>query len=416
MKLIETLKTNFFSIIFFVATIWLLNDVFSIDLLNLLLLVGGFLFIFSTRYLEKFWGGQNKSNVLFAVAILIVSYVFFESPINIAAFLLGCNLAALYNQVSLIDKKTFDVSIINVIGISNILLFSGIEKFRGANKLDQTDIQLTIPLVVLASLMVLALSFFAYSVLSKRTTSHLKSKITFVGYLIFAVALLAFTYPIYKEVGFDTMFIPLICGVIAGFMRGFINPKTIFNDILEVVMCILLPFQISGFMGIGLAILTFFISFYIVGALINSQKTISIISLAKFTPLLFLLASQEIRENQGLISRLDIINGYQLAWLLIAIIVIKFVTSYFKVFRQWLTKNEIQRLLTSAIPLLTLLLFVTMIRFGRAESTVALVTGFVAFLYMFSLYESKIRKAELRLASSLSQFVGILSFLVLTTF
>ncbi|MDQ5981526.1 MAG: hypothetical protein QG570_275, partial [Patescibacteria group bacterium] len=285
-----------------------------------------------------------------------------------------------------------------------------------ANKLDEGDIQLTIPLIILISLMMYVLNLLAYSALSKKFTKHIKAKITMVSYLVYVTLLFIVTFPVYKEVGSDVIFVPLLAGIIAGLMRSFIKPRSVFNEILEVVLCVMLPFQIAGFMGVGLSILTFYLCYSMVGVLINNFKTANMLSIVKLSPLLYLLASQEIRENKGLINRLDITNGYQLGWILICLILVKFVALYYQPFLDWLEKNELSKFIQTLVPLFTLVIFVIIIRLGRAEGAIALITSFVAFLYIYNLFEKRLHREQLRLTSSLAQFAGTLTFLVLTTF
>lgn len=414
MIIISKIKSNLFEIVAIVAIFALLNYIFRIDYFNLTLIISSSVVFY---LVNRFSIHNIRNSIILIILATVTSFVNFGSPVNMISILLGFNLASLFVQLRNLDTKTYDLSLINSIALASILLASGIEKFRGGNKLNITDIQMTVPILVGITLSVYFISTYLRQFV-KSYNKHFKNFYVYINYFIAGIAGTAILIVYYKESGPDLLLIPFLAGMLVALFKVIIKNTTILNDILDIVLLIMFPFQISGFMGIAIATMTMFLSEYLLNLKLSHITTSNQMRIAQYSPLLFLFAAQEIRENEGLINRLDITNGYQMGWLLMSLIIVRFAGSVLPKFRKVLVKNELNKLIPQIFIICILVAFAIIIRSGRFEGAVAIVTAFSAYMFLTTSDYAKTHKSKpvLRFLNSTAGLVGAMSFLVLTTF
>ena len=412
MNIINKIKSNLFEIVLLASVFVLLNYIFLIDYYNLSLIFGSFLCYY---FLYRLSNHNIRNNIVLILTITFISYFFYGKPISIMAILLGLNLAVVFIQARNLDIKTIDLTLVNSIGLAGILLYSGIEKFRGVNKLNLVDVQATVPVLVL-------ITFFLFLITAYLSQywgifkAKFQNKFIYLNYLIAAISggILISIY--YRESGPELILLPYLAGLAVGIIKIAIRHKSILNEVLEIIMLIMFPYQVAGFMGIGIALMTMYLGEYFLNLKTSRITTQYQLEIAKYAPLLFLFASQEIRENEGLINRLDITNGYQMGWLFISLIIVRFAAQNISSFKRIIIKNEIYKMFPQIVIICVLLVFAIIIRGGRFEGTTAIVTACSAYMFILASSESRSAKPIMRFISSVSGLIGAMSFLVLTTF
>lgn len=414
MIIINKIKSNLFEILSIVIVFGLLNYIFRIDYYNLVLSItsAGLFYLIQRLSLHNI-----RNNLILTIIITIMAFIKFGSPVNMISILLGLNLASLFVQLRNLDSKTYDLSLINSVAIASILIASGIEKFRGGNKLNLIDIQMTIPIIVFITFSIYLISTYSRQFVSFYN-KRFKSVFIYLNYLLAGFAGSAILIAYYKEAGPDLLLIPFLAGILVSLVKVIIKNTTILNDILDIVLLIMFPFQISGFMGITIAVMSMYLSEYFLNLKLSNITTSNQLRVSQYSPLLFLFAAQEIRENEGLINRLDITNGYQMGWLLISLIIVRFAGSILPKFKKVLVKNELSKLIPQILIICILVAFAIIIRSGRFEGAVAIITAFSAYMFLITSDYAKTHKSKpvLRFLNSTAGLVGAMSFLVLTTF
>jgi hypothetical protein len=404
------LNTNLLALIAFPIIIFLL---FGLSIYGLISGVVGAVIIY---FLYSKLGSEKKSELgLDAILIIIGAVALYLSTIDIqfvSSFLIGINLAFYYFQVQSGNLKR-SLNLLNVIILAGIVFNSGITKFRGFNKIDSDTVMLTIPILLLITL---ALYFLLISIEanSKTARTSLKPKIITIVTLLLPLILWGFTYWLFKEIGTETILFPLLCGLAVGVIELFIKPKSILTDINEIILLTLLPYRISGLMGIALAFLLAYLYITIMRRSmdITYERIESVVY--KLTPLMFLIAATEIRENEGQIIRFNLINGNQAGWIFLAIALIYESAKYRNKLKEILEKNEVGSFLPLLYGIFTILALVLIIRFGNDESLAALIFGTSIYLYLVGLIDSKKYEDQLMFVSSLGAVIGATAFLVLT--
>ena len=290
---------------------------------------------------------------------------------------------------------------------------SSIEKFRGFNKLVLSEIDYTILLIILVTL---AFYFLVKAFYSKKDLlSHTQNKIfvtTITSFLLGIYFLIS--YSIFKEVGVATTMIPLTCGIVIGMVNLFVNKRSVVIDINEIVLLIFIPYQVTGVLGVALAFLCAFIYTTVIGSALNKEDIGLRYTISKLIPVLFIFASSEINENKGLITRFNLISGYQTAWIFISVIIVQYATKYFDKIKDLLKENEIPNALPFTISLFTIASLAVIIKLGGKEALSSLLLAISFYLFFVGFVKSKSDNEKLAPISVLSGLVGSISFWVLT--
>ncbi len=379
-------------------------------------LIAGVLGAVITYSLYSFLGNEKKSELgLEAVIIVIGATALYFSSLDtlfVSSFLIGINLAFYYFQVQT-GNLNRSLNLLNVIILSGIVFNSGITKFRGFNKIDADVVMLTIPILLLIALAIYFLLIAVEANFKAARTTWKPKIITFIT-IIIPFILWGFTYWLFKEVGTETILFPLLCGLVVGIIELFIKPKSFITDVNEIILLTLLPYRISGLLGVALAFLLAYLYITIMRRTmeVNYDRLSSVVY--KLAPIMFLIAATEIRENEGQIIRFNLINGNQAGWMFLAIVIIYEAAKYRNKFKEILEKNEVGNLLPLIYGICTILALVLIIRFGNDESLSALIFGTSIYLYLVGLIDSKKYENELMFASSLGSVIGATAFLVLT--
>lgn len=390
--------------------------VFFLFGLNVYGLIAGLIGAVSIYLLYSKLGTQKKSELgLDAVLIVIGAASLYLASIDItfiSSFLIGINIAFYYFQVQS-ENLERSINLLNVIVLAGIIFNSGITKFRGFNKIDPETVILTIPILLLIGLAIYFL-LIALSSNIKAIRTKLKVKTLVVVTAILPVILWGFTYWLFKEIGTETILFPLLCGLAIGILELYVKPKTVITDLTEIMLLTLLPYRISGLLGIALAFLFAYLYITIVRKTmeINYEKLESVVY--KLAPLMFLIAATEIRENEGQIIRFNLINGNQAGWIFIAIVIIYEAAKYRNKLKEILEKNEVGNLLPLLYGIFTIIALMLIIRFGNDESLAALIFGTSIYLYLIGLLDLKKYEDKLMFVSSLGNVIGATAFLVLT--
>lgn len=379
-------------------------------------LVGGIIGGVIIYFLYSKLGVQKKSQLgLDAVLIVIAASSLYLASIDvsfISSFLIGVNLAFYYFQ-NQSDNLERSLNLLNTIVLAGVVFSSAITKFRGFNNLDQEIVVLTIPILLLIAL---AFYFLLIALSANIKSIQTKHKIRTVIFMtaVLPVILWGLTYWLFKEVGTETVLFPLLCGLAVGVIELFAKPKSVITDLNGILLLTLLPYQISGLLGISLAFLMAYLYLTILRKTIDVsfEKLESIVY--KLSPLMFLIAATEIRENEGQIIRFNLINGNQAGWIFLAIVIIYEAAKHRDLIKQILEKNEVGNLFSLLYSVFTILALMLIIRFGHDESLAALVFGTSIYLYLIGLVDSKKYAQELTYVSSLGNIIGATAFLVLT--
>ena len=143
---------------------------------------------------------------------------------------------------------------------------------------------------------------------------------------------------------------------------------------------------------------------------LNSFKN----TVSKLVPLLFIFASSEINENKGIITRFNLVSGYQVSWIFIIFILVDHSKKYIENIKSKLVENEIEKSIPLFISLFTIATLAIIIRFGRVEamSSLLLVLSFYLFLGWF--VDSKKKIKDQKAISSMAGLLSAVSFWFLT--
>lgn len=406
----HTIELGLFIVIFTLLNVFLIDDYNAI-----LLIVLGFLFIYFC--IGKFRVRKTRQIFLQVIFSLIILFLFFYQPASLMAILLGVNLGAGFLQLRNLKLKSIDVSIINATILAGILLASGIEKFRGANKLSPLDIQITIPMIILIAI----LTYFFGKIIvllsvKIKTIKYIAIQTSILSHVFFILISFVLVFIFYKEVGTDILIVPLICGALANVFNMYIKPKTILHDFIEIVLIFIIPFQVAGYLGVGIGAFGFVLCGAIISRQVVKYDFNNLTNFAKFIPIIFIFASQEIRENKGLIEKFDLTNGYQIGWIIISLILIGWINKHLFTLKKILLKNEIGNLYSYLGIIFIIILYAIVVKTGRFEATIALSVVSGALIFAKNTYKNLQSKANMRFLIVFSYIVGSISFLVLTTF
>ncbi len=332
-------------------------------------------------------------------------------------FLLGINFSNLYFQLLNKKDKFFSLQEINVAILANLVFISGISKFRGFNRLDPFEVQITIPLLLLSAITISIVLIAVNAIVKKylQKYEHKKPVIRiFSSFLVLNAIYFAIAYYFYTEIGIDVIFLPLIAGSIAGLSSQILKTNSLTTNILETVLLIITPYQIAGFVGIGLALLSAILFTELIGNLLLHKKPSASETIYKLSPLIFLFSTTEIRENEGLITRFNLSSGYQVGWILIGVMAIEYMKNYIDTIGKFIEENNLDRMAGLIGSLFTLAIFTIIIKFGSAEALVAFIIGAVIYLVLLSILDYKRYIEKVHFAFTIANCIGILAFLILT--
>ncbi|OGC46888.1 hypothetical protein A2713_01590 [candidate division WWE3 bacterium RIFCSPHIGHO2_01_FULL_35_17] len=338
----------------------------------------------------------------------ILIYFFRSDLIFLPAYLIGFNLSFLYfNFMSGKDdkaSKTLEINLLNTILLSSLVFQSSIEKFRGYNKLVLQETSFTILLVILVPLAI----YFLLRIV------NVNKIIISIATGVIALTYFAFCYMFFKEIGVATILIPLFSGLIAGIVNLFVKNRSIIIDVNEIVLLILIPYQVSGILGVCLAFLSTFIYIAMIG--LPSKKDLSIFknTVSKLVPLLFIFASSEINENKGVITRFNLVSGYQISWIFIIFILIECSKKYVGKIKSVLIGNEIEKAIPLFISLFTIIALAIIIRLGSVEALSSLLLVLSFYLFLVGFVESKKKIKDHEPIESMAGFLSAMSFWFLT--
>jgi hypothetical protein len=333
-------------------------------------------------------------------------------------FLAGINFSTLYFQLKFFEEKFLNSHFINIILISNLIFIEALSKFRGFNKLQVQDIYFSILILVGLNFLVFLLSSGLYKItlnhFKKRSEETVKALKTFFPLMILISAYLFLSQTYFKEIGTELILFPLICGVIAATSSLLLKPNSLLNNIVDILLLVIMPFRIGGFLGVILAMLTSILFLDLSKRLIFKEDFSARETIYKYFPLSFIFALTEIRENQGLITRFNIVSGYQLGWIIIGIIISVYSYHYLERIKKFVTENEVLQFFALSGTVFTISVFAIIINLGRDEGIISLTLSSVIYLVLLSVLDYEKYKKEIRIANSVAACIGILSFLILT--
>ncbi len=353
---------------------------------------------------------QNGVEIPLIITGLLASY-FFSGDIEFAtAFLIGANLSAFYcEQMKTASHK---ISILNAIILFSIVFESSIVKLRGANKLPE-EVRLTLPVVLLSIIAFYFLFKFIKSVWKKSKTKYQNYLASSFAILLLGV-LWGLSYIFFKEIGTEIFFIPAAAGLLAGVTQTFIRQKSILTDINEIILITLVPYQISGLMGVALAFMIGLIFAELSKDMFEKNTPVQQRTLYKIAPVIFLITAAEIRENEGLITRFNLVTGYQIGWLFLSVIIFNYAQEYFAKIKKILIDNEIKWAYPLTTSIFTITALTLIIKFGRDEALAGLIIIGSLYLFFLSLAETKNKIVNFKFVLSIAQVFGSIAFLVLT--
>lgn len=357
--------------------------------------------------------------ILLTITIPIAVAVLNQNTFHLSlTYLVGLNFGTLYFQIKYFEDKFFNNHLINIALISNLIFINALSKFRGFNKLEIDNVSLTIILVILFNLIVFLIAAGFYKLLIDKLKAQSAESIkiikSFFPLVLLAIGYIYFSQTYFKEIGTELIFIPLICGAIAALGNLVLKSNSFVNNIIDIFLLIILPFRISGFLGITIAMLAAILFMEMSKRLVFKENFSARETIYKYIPLSFIFALTEIRENQGIITRFNLVSGYQLGWIIIGIIVTVYSYNYLEKLKNWLDKNEVGNMFALIGSLFTIAIFTIIINIGRNEGIISLTLGSVIYLVLLSVLDYEKYKKEIRIANSVATCIGVLSFLILT--
>ena len=357
--------------------------------------------------------------ILLTITIPIAVAVLNKNIFHLSlTYLVGLNFGTLYFQIKHFEDKFFNNHLINIVIIANLIFDNALSKFRGFNKLELENVSLTVMIVIIFNLAIFVLSAGFYKLLidklKKQSAESIKIIKSFFPLILLAIGYIYFSQTYFKEIGTELIFIPLMCGAIAALGNLVLKSNSFVNNIIDVFLLIILPFRTSGFLGITLAMLAAILFIEMSKRLIFKEDFSARETIYKYIPLSFIFALTEVRENQGLITRFNLVSGYQLGWIIIGIIVTAYSYKYLEQLKSWLEKNEVGNMFAFIGSLFTIAIFTIIINIGRNEGIISLTLGSVIYLVLLSVLDYEKYKKEIRIANSVATCIGVLSFLILT--
>lgn len=372
-------------------------------------------------YYYKFWDNnetddpnQTNSFAPILIALGAVSIYFFsEHTTLIAALLLGVNIAFSYLQHQKFNfHKT--INLFNIVVLTGIVFQSGITKFRGFNNLTDETTDFAVPVLLILGLTIYFLVQALYANISALHKPKNKKILMWIITLGFVGILSGLSYWFFREIGTETILVPMLAGIAGGVIELFAKPKSSIMRINSILLLTILPYRVAGLLGILLAFLIAYIYMSIFKKILEVQSDNMDGVIYKITPVLFLIAITEIRENQGLLTRFNLVTGYQIGWMFISAVIISKAYEYMKNIKTTLENNEMITWFAFITSIFTLALITFIIRFGRDESLAAFLIVSGIYLFIVNLVDAKKHSHNLMYISSAGNVIGAIAFLVLT--
>lgn len=362
---------------------------------------------------EKFV--QAKPIILFATAAIAyaIAYQLAATPLLLAAFLIGTSLFLLYWNL---EERMYTVipQLMSAVIVLYLLLTSAIVKFRGFNKISETDIALTIPIILLAYAGAYLINRILRSIIKKphRNTNAL---FFFISAICIAGIFLAISALFYKEIGIATLFVPLAAGLAAGAIDTVFPKRNAAKDIAQLFFTFITPYAIAGFLGVGCSLVAGFLWTILFSPLFRKeerQPTFYDLVL----PILFLIGLVEFRENAGLITRFSLTVGYQVGWLFIGVIATEYALRGRDFLKQILKENALEHLISYASIVFTILVATVIIQVGKDAALAGLIYGGSISLFINGLFQTPHSEKDVSTIASLVACIGALAFFVLIRF
>ena len=346
---------------------------FRLNSLHLMALLIGMLSLWT---IEKI---KFKTYIILILTI-VISYLFSYKATTIAAFLMGINLYGFFSYIKTKNSELIRTMIVsNIIALTSTIFPLSIESLRGFNKIDQNNVLLAIPIITLAPL-VLQLTGITIMEINKKLVKN-KTQLVLIASSILLVIYFGFSYYKFKEIGVDKMYMPLLFGIIIYLINYFFKNKYVaLNIILTAFLLIILPYQITGSLGI---LLTFLVA-YIGISLLNIECPL----LSGFIPIMFLLTATQVRETNGLITEFNIGNGYQLGYLIVSFAIIAPLLTIIKEIKKSFIENEIEKLIPLATTIFTISLFPIIMKAGKYEGLSGLAFATSLLVLSFQLFKA----------------------------
>ena len=372
-------------------------------------LAGLLIFNLSSRINSKSTINQNIFLVIFGIAVVLL---FNNNPLMTASFLIGANTANYFLRLgSTNSMHNTAVNLLNIICLSGITLVSGIQKFRGFNNLDPFNIEISIPLFILTILAGYFLLKAISGFLSLRKINPVHSAV--VTTAVLGLSSYFISYSFFKEIGTETIAVPLIGGLLAVLLNVIIKGKNIAKVILEIFFLLIVPYQMAGLTGILLSMLSYALLSESFSSAIWEKISIEKISYLALAPILFLFASSEIRENEGLITRFNLASGYQTGWLFVSLAIYIYFPKMLDTLKNFFKSNEIVQFFPLTALLICLAVLIFIFRTGRDEAVSSLIIAGGVYLFINSLSGEKGEGESRSVISAVANFAGSIALFAL---
>ncbi len=398
---------------------------FSMNIFSIIIFIVGLL---STYFLIKAYGKESRENPFyfaFAGIGAFLTYFFFNNILFIGTFLLGANIIAFFLFTNDDTRIKKGIQIMNVTALSGLILESGIRKFRGFNKLEFDDIQITILLIVLITFAV----YFLVQILKLlfKNKKNIGNYLVVLSVILTALGYYALTYFFYQEVGLSKIYIPLLYGLTVAVVDYFFKGRNIIKDFLQLTLLFVSPYVLSGILGIFLSFLSAYLFKYIIGNHIcikdstnahNKKQGITTISesthlsiLDSTSQLLFLFGAIEVQENLGIIMRFNLAAGFQTGWILVSVILYEYGLQFYKWGKDLLEKYAMTPVLSIVTTLFAILFIAGIIKVGHKEALASLLIASSIYLLLVDLIVKDTRNKLF--VTFLSNVVGVMAFMML---
>jgi hypothetical protein len=208
--------------------------------------------------------------------------------------------------------------------------------------------------------------------------------------------------------------LPIIAGILTAYVTAVSDKNSKLYKAAAIILLLMTSYRVSGNAGIAIAFATSVFLLETVVTLIQSKKLMAAEIIFQITPLIFLFAITEIRENQGIITRLNLTSGYQIGWIILGTILLNYFFDILKVVKKFLLDNEIMNLSPLITTVFTVMLFTLIIKYGKEEGLTSLLIATVLYLISLNNLDYKRYKSRVRFLLAAANVLGVLSFLVLT--
>ena len=355
----------------------------------------------------------EKPTVKMAIYVLasILFYFYSNNTYLLSMFLVGVSVSSLYFQTKLQDRELFSLTFLNVMVISGIILLNSLEKFRGFNKIDPfISNNIIIFLVITAIIFALGFKLLKKFLPLKKLPLFYENAF----FVAFTSSVVLFSYFNFLEIGLDTILLPIIAGILTAYVTAVSDKNSKLYKAAAIILLLMTSYRVSGNAGIAIAFATSVFLLETVVTLIQSKKLMAAEIIFQITPLIFLFAITEIRENQGIITRLNLTSGYQIGWIILGTILLNYFFDILKVVKKFLLDNEIMNLSPLITTVFTVMLFTLIIKYGKEEGLTSLLIATVLYLISLNNLDYKRYKSRVRFLLAAANVLGVLSFLVLT--